>query len=130
MTRLLVYGGRDYAERGYLFQRLNALHAERGVSVLIEGGATGADRLARRWALDHGIPVETYNAEWDNVTRTGAAIRFNRAGKPYDAAAGHVRNQKMIDIGRPDVAVGFPGGAGTADMTRRLEKTLIERIEG
>lgn len=30
-----------------------------------------------------------------------------------------MRNQKMLDEGRPDLIVAFPGGRGTADMVKR-----------
>lgn len=128
--RLLVFGGRDYDNSTLLTVLLDHVHAERNVTLLIEGGARGADRLARRWALSRGIPVETYEADWDNLDRVGAVIRRNeKTGKFYDAAAGGRRNQRMIDDGRPDVAVAFPGGAGTDDMLRRLKKTQIEVIQ-
>jgi hypothetical protein len=44
--------------------------------------------------------LEWYIADW------------NRLGP----GAGHIRNQRMIDEGKPDAAVAFPGGTGTADM--------------
>jgi hypothetical protein len=30
-----------------------------------------------------------------------------------------MRNQAMLDYGKPDLVVAFPGGKGTADMVRR-----------
>jgi hypothetical protein len=32
----------------------------------------------------------------------------------------------MIDGGKPDLVITFPGGRGTADMVRRAEKAGIE----
>lgn len=32
---------------------------------------------------------------------------------------GPFRNERMLREGRPNCAVGFPGGTGTADMTKR-----------
>ena len=43
--------------------------------------------------------------------------------------AGHIRNQQMIDEGKPDLVVAFPGGAGTADMIRRAKKHNLKVIE-
>jgi len=128
MTRALVFGGRDYQQQALLFARLDLIHQQRQITTLIEGGAAGADRLARQWALSRGIPVATYEADWDNTGRVGAVIRFTRHGKPYNAAAGGIRNQRMIDEGRPDLAIAFPGGVGTQDMLRRLYNTQIEVI--
>ena len=39
----------------------------------------------------------------------------------YGRRAGPIRNQEMIDEGKPDGVVAFPGGKGTADMVRRAE---------
>ncbi|MBB4235073.1 hypothetical protein GGD57_001631 [Rhizobium esperanzae] len=74
------------------------------MSVLIEGEARGLDVRAKAWAQRRGIVVDPYPADWDNL------------GK----AAGGIRNQWMIDDGKPDYGMVFPGGRGTADMRRRL----------
>lgn len=50
----------------------------------------------------------------------------DRRGRPYNAKAGPDRNQRMIDEGRPDLVVAFPGGRGTADMIRRATEAGIE----
>jgi hypothetical protein len=82
--------------------------------VLIEGGARGADRLAREWAKAHGVTVETYEAEWQR----------------YGRGAGPIRNDTMIRDGDPDLVVAFPGGSGTADMVRRatIFSVPVERV--
>lgn len=35
----------------------------------------------------------------------------------------------MLDEGKPDLVVVFPGGTGTADMVRRAKKAGVEVIE-
>ncbi len=49
-TRLLVTGGRDFADRDLLYATLDRLHAEHNIIVVIHGDAKGADRLAGEWA--------------------------------------------------------------------------------
>lgn len=100
--RLLVCGGRDYADRAELFETLFAIHARKAVTLIIEGGAAGADTLAVEWANANGIEVKTYRAEWERLGR----------------AAGPIRNQRMLDDGMPDEVVAFRGGRGTAGMIR------------
>jgi predicted Rossmann-fold nucleotide-binding protein len=97
---MLVCGGRDYKNVSAVRHALTALHTKKGIALIIEGGAAGADRLAREWAEVNGIPVQTFEAEWE---------RFGRR-------AGPLRNKRMLDEGRPDGVVAFPGGAGTANM--------------
>lgn len=105
--RVLVCGGRGYADVVRVSRYLDWLHEGRRVVLLIEGGAQGADTLARNWALDRGVPIQSFPANW------------NAEGR----AAGPKRNQRMIDEGRPSFVVAFPGGKGTEDMTRRAKSS-------
>jgi predicted Rossmann-fold nucleotide-binding protein len=107
---ILVCGGRKYKDRYRLYSILNKLHKDRGIDKLVQGGGTGADELAKQWAKTHGVPVETYDADWDNF------------GNP----AGPMRNQRMLDEEKPDAVIGFPGGVGTADMLRRAKAAYIK----
>lgn len=84
------------------------------LTTVIEGGAPGADTLAREWALANNILVEEYKAEW---------------GK-YGKAAGPIRNKRMLDEGKPDVVVGFTNkdlseSRGTANMIKQAVEADI-----
>jgi hypothetical protein len=79
---------------------------------VIAGGASGADTLAEEWAKAQAIPCNVYHADWAKHVR----------------AAGPMRNQQMLDEGRPTLVVAFPGGRGTADMVRRAREAGIETI--
>lgn len=99
--RVLVCGGRK-------FDNWKAVHRELhdiGPTVIITGGATGADALAGKWANHNGIPLVTYPALWSRGRK-----------------AGPERNAFMLRDSRPDMVVAFPGGAGTADMVARAKK--------
>lgn len=113
-TRILVCGGRDY-NKGSVIDRVlsNLWLNEGGFDVIIEGGAKGADYGARLWGQIHRIPVETYYAEW---------------GK-HDRSAGPIRNKRMLDEGKPDLVIAFPGGAGTADMIKQAKLAGVKVIE-
>ena len=112
--RVLIYGGRDFIPTDLDFSWLNSMFASynRGELTVISGEARGADTAGRIWAIASGHEVERYPADW------------NTHGK----AAGYIRNQQMLDSG-VDVAVQFPGGRGTADMRRRLDKAGVKVIE-
>lgn len=126
--RLVVFGGRDYSDQR-TFDHFMAGAVRAGLSVVIEGGAPGADRMARKYAEKHGIPFEEYAADWDNIDRPGAIIRRRRDGSLYDAGAGFLRNQQMLDEGKPDMGLSFPGGNGTADMLTRCDAAGLKVIE-
>lgn len=69
--------------------------------LVIEGGAKGADRLLRRWAVDHGQPYRTVAANWpvcDGPQCTPGHRKVNRRGEAYCPTAGHRRNQRMVDL--------------------------------
>lgn len=108
-VRLLVCGGRDYADRGHVFAVLDRIQRVRGVAVVIHGAARGADALAGEWARSRGVEQIACPADW------------RRDGK----AAGPIRNQSMIDLHHPTGAVAFPGGSGTGDMVRRAVRAGI-----
>ena len=108
MTRVLVCGGRTYVDREWMRTALDAAHEARGVTLLINGDAKGADRLATDWASDNGVPLALYRAHW------------RKLGKQ----AGPMRNAWM-----PDVVLAFPGGRGTAGMKRLAHEAGVEVVE-
>lgn len=116
--RVLVCGGRDYYDRGRVYQVLGSLRQQHGNLVVIQGGARGADEMARDWWQSHwGQGREgqliNYPANWD------------RDGK----AAGPIRNQAMLENEHPDLVVAFPGGRGTLDMVKRSRAAGIPVLE-
>jgi hypothetical protein len=112
-VRVLVCGGRDYADQPMLFGVLDMQAESTGIDCLIQGGADGADRLARMWCHTRLCRMENYPADW----------------KAHGKAAGPIRNQRMLDEGKPDLVVAFPGGRGTADMVRRSRTAGVRVIE-
>jgi hypothetical protein len=127
--RVLVCGGRDYSDRNRVYFWLDKLFAPlygtgdepykngsampRPDLVIIHGGARGADSIAGDWAAINWVKFEEYKAEW------------NTHGK----AAGCIRNQKMLDDGKPDMVLAFPGGRGTAHMVALARAAKIPVME-
>jgi hypothetical protein len=103
--KLLVCGGRDFNDWAMLDYWLRKVHEKRPITLLIEGGAPGADSMARAWATKRGIRVETEHADW----------------KKHGKAAGPIRNELMLTKWAPDGVVAFPGGKGTAGMIEKAE---------
>ena len=85
---------------------------------MIAGEASGADFLAKVFALDEYGDIEA-------VSYKGFPADWKKHGK----AAGGIRNQQMLDEGKPDLVIAFPGGTGTADMIRRARKAGVEVVE-
>ena len=53
--RVLVCGGRDYDNWKRINKTMSALDKESSISLIIQGGANGADWLAAKWATPIGI---------------------------------------------------------------------------
>lgn len=110
--KVLVCGGRNYRAEISMCIMLNWLHAACNFSQLIHGGAAGADRMAGEWARRHDVPVRIFCADW----------------KRFGLKAGPLRNQEMLDCGKSELVVAFPGGRGTADMVARAERAGISVV--
>ena len=119
--RILVCGGRSFADKEFVFRTLSILYRDEWCKnlpnpireedlTIISGCAKGPDTFALQWAVWAGFTQDKYPAEWEK----------------YGKSAGPIRNQQMIDEGKPDLVIAFPGGAGTADMIRRAKKAGIE----
>ena len=107
--RVLVCGGRNYDDWAFIVNVLDRVHARQPITLLIEGGATGVDHLARRWAMARGIEVVTYRADWDR----------------YQHRAVPIRNAQMLREGRPELVLAFKGGRGTAHMVTIAAAALV-----
>jgi predicted polyphosphate/ATP-dependent NAD kinase len=112
-VKVLACGGRDCTDARRVSTVLSKLHARTPVSTLVTGGASGADALAERWAVAHGVPCARYPADW------GA----------HGRAAGPIRNAAMLRAERPALVVAFPGGKGTADLVARARAMKIPVME-
>lgn len=117
MTRILVTGSRHWPDSDALRAALDELLAQHGqpLTVVVGDCPTGADRMARRWALDRrasGARLEVHHADWHR----------------YGRAAGPIRNRRMVASGA-DVCLAFiqPGAAsrGTRHCVGRAERAGI-----
>lgn len=123
---LLVTGGRSFDDRDALWRRLDAIHAETPIKILIQGGQRewtecfgrnghyrGADWHAEEWAKSREVPCLRVPAEW----------------KKHGKGAGPIRNSCQLEIiGRPDAVLFAPGGRGTADMLAKCREALVAPI--
>lgn len=97
--RVIVCGGRDYDDNATFNKCMNNIHKKFTITEVIQGGARGADTLARMWAEANNISQIEVKADW----------------KQFGRAAGMVRNKLMATM-EPDAVIAFPGGRGTENM--------------
>lgn len=114
----LIAGGRDFRDTAWMTDHIEYVagrDAQAGRDlVVVEGGARGADSLARLVADHFGLQVVEFEAEWDR----------------YGKSAGYRRNEQMARFlkhcqrkGHTVSVVLFPGGRGTAHM-REIAKSF------
>lgn len=77
--KLAVVGSRNYTDNLLLENELNTIKEK--ITMVISGGAIGADTLAEKLAIDNNIPFQVMKPDW----------------KTYGRAAGVVRNKQIID---------------------------------
>ena len=106
--RLAVTGGRRFSNRFKVYGDLDMVLAKHRSLVLVHGDGTGADAMAKEWAISRRLPHIPFPADW----------------KTLGPAAGPIRNQAMVDSGL-DGCVAFPGNRGTADMVARCKKAGV-----
>ena len=80
--KVIVAGGRDFNNYEYLKKRLDELEIE--ITEIVCGEARGADTLGKRYAIERGIPVKSFPAEWDRYGKAAGAIRNAEMGAYAD----------------------------------------------
>lgn len=106
MRQVIITGGRDYDDWTMVQDVLNFIKPD----LVVQGGAEGADKLAKEWAQLNNVECKTYEADW------------NKFGK----GAGPIRNRIMLMEHPKAVVVAFPGGRGTANCVRQAyERNMI-----
>ena len=101
--KVLVCGSRDMPWHflDLVIQTLRCL--EPRPTTVIQGGARGADTLAKIAATYDGYEKLEFPADW----------------KTYGKKAGHIRNQQMLDQ-NPDLVVAFHPDTGITPGTRDM----------
>lgn len=102
--RLLISGGRHFADTAIIRKELDHIQNASPISVLIHGGLPALGVEAEHWAREHNIHVIRYPANWSLL------------GKHAEAR----RNAFMLEDSRPDIILMFPGGRQTAFFERTV----------
>ena len=77
---VVVTGGRDYPNTPRLFSVLDEIHVDTPISLIRNGGMTGADALSSRWAYSRKVDTECFGALWGQ----------------FGSGAGPERNVRML----------------------------------
>lgn len=86
--------------------RILGYYGEHVPTMVIQGGATGVDAAAKRWAGFRGCPFEEYKADWNQ----------------HGLAAGPIRNKRMLDEAYPDLVLAIQPCGRTTPGTQNMIK--------
>src|SRR5690349_25016691 len=112
--RVLVCGGREAENNSANRQLMLKVLDPIDIDIIIHGAAIGWDSLADSYAKKwRRCPVLAFPAKWDI----------------YGKKAGFLRNKQMLEEGKPDLVVAFPGGRGTKIMVRLALEAGVPLIE-
>ena len=122
MNTLIVCGGRDFCDvifaKNCIEQAITEFELMKSTTVIMSGGAQGADTLALEWARAN---------EW-NAMRVPA--KWNDMGK----SAGMARNMEMLELavrmhaeGSEVIVLALPGGVGTSGMVAYTKRYMRYR---
>lgn len=111
MKQVIVTGGRDYDDWAMIQAVLGFIKPD----LVVQGGASGADKDAQSWARYNDVKCVTIPAAWDL----------------HGKAAGPKRNVEMIESYPDAIVVAFPGGAGTESCVKEAVKRnrVVLRVE-
>lgn len=124
MSHVIIAGGRD-VPRGEAYRLVVEACREwvfmhGPITCVLSGGCpTGIDRAGEDWAVDNGVPLRIFPADW----------------QAHGRKAGPLRNQRMVDevplSGLPDDGglIAIRGGRGTSDIVRRARRRGVRIIE-
>jgi hypothetical protein len=110
---ILICGSRTATAIPTVVEGLKLVIEQFKPSMVIHGAAKGADSIGGNVARALDVPVREFPAQWDT----------------HGKAAGHIRNQQMLDEGKPQMVVAvYPVEGitrGTQDMVTRAQKAKI-----
>ena len=113
MSRVLVTGSRNWADRQTMLEVLSSAWKLYPGATLVHGSCKGADLMAEEIWLGFGGEVEPHPADW--IT--------------HGKAAGPIRNKRMVELGA-DVCYAFvlEGSIGTSQCLLSARQAGIPTI--
>jgi hypothetical protein len=100
--KVAVIGSRDFNDYEEVKQTLLTIN----ITLLVSGGAKGADSLGERYAKEHNIETKIFLPDWDK----------------YGKKAGFLRNTDIINEAELIIAFWDGQSKGTKDSIDKAEK--------
>lgn len=118
MRRVLICGDRNWTNYDRILACVHKADKTEKIDVVIQGDCRGADRMGLGAAVSIGLTVEN-----------GGCLSYPANWTKFKKAAGPIRNQQMLDEGKPTEVWAFHNdiahSSGTANMVKLSRKAGI-----
>ena len=109
--KLAIIGSRDFNDYPLLVDSINSL-VEESITMIVSGGAKGADSLGEKYANENNIPIKIFKPDW----------------KKHGRAAGFIRNVDIVK--ESDTVIAFwdgksRGTENSINHARKMDKGLL-----
>lgn len=98
--KVVVAGGRDFSDYELLKSYLDEFLADKEDIQIVSGGASGADTLGEKYAMEKNLSIRVFLADWQQ----------------FGKSAGYKRNAQMAEYGDACVAFWDGKSKGTKHM--------------
>ena len=110
--KLAVVGSRGFDNYEMLKAKLDLISEKFLISLIISGGAIGADSLAEKWAKENKVPTQIFLPDW----------------RKHGKKAGYLRNIEIVK--NADAVIAFWDGTSkgtklSIDLAKEYKKQLI-----
>lgn len=122
--KIAVVGSRTFKD----YSLLKSVLFDKHITLLISGGAGGADHLAEEYASDNNLPTLIIPADWENLKDKPCKIKCDKQGKLYNSLAGFNRNKKIVEAAELVIAFWDGRSPGTKNTIEHA-KTLGKKVE-
>ncbi len=121
--KVIIAGGRDYADYERLQKVCARLLIGAGTKEFVSGGAPGADKLGERFAEESKIELTRFPAPWREIEgKPKDEIGTDKNKNQYWKLAGYDRNEKMAAYADVLIAFWDMKSTGTKDMIDRARR--------
>ena len=108
--KVAIIGSRDFKNKNLLDEKMKEINKDNTISLIVSGGAKGADTMGVQWANKNNIETKVFNPD------------FKKHKRAY-----HFRNRQIVK--ESDLIVAFWNGHSTGTKyTVTFAKTLEKEV--
>ena len=83
--KIAVIGSRGFNDYELLKYKLDKIHERKPITIIVSGGAKGADKLGEKWAKENNIETLIFYPDWNQYGKKAGFLRNEDIIKNSDA---------------------------------------------